>query len=179
MALKETDEGLAMRFFLPCRFKEGDGRERIYTEGPWGPPPGVFNPAELKIVVAENSWFMPEANRTYTIKGEDYIRDPKVIRHLMTHRGALRFDPQDAVDGGFLSYEEVTRMGYPVNPPKKAVEPVPETKAEKADPNFDTMRHEELVEYAGDQNLPVDVRKDKLGVVEDIKKAKEKRKGKR
>jgi hypothetical protein len=116
------------------------------------------------------------------VRGELWIDDSATIRELLKGPANLRFDPQEVVDKGYLPAQEVQAMGYPkvidtharpvevVTPPAIPTfyESAPEN---QASPDLDVMTKEELVDFASDNAIPVQVRNSKHSILETIRKA--------
>jgi hypothetical protein len=105
--------------------------------------------------------------RPLSIRGERYINDPCTARILISKPGRLHFDPQQAVDLGFMTAEEMQAKGYKVEdrPDVKVKKPKEVTKPKT---DLETMTKNELIEYAGNNKINIDVRKNKPEMKEQI-----------
>jgi hypothetical protein len=87
-----------------------------------------------------------------TIRGERWIDDPAVCAYLMSNPGPLRFDPQEAIDKGLLTADQVRDLGF-VNVQDKEVEVKPMTELDEPVPDFNDWTVAELREWANDHGM--------------------------
>lgn len=146
-----------MRFWLPNTYKIANQPFKDFVD-PWHKVPNAQGKMVASGVPGEITFenIMYKGNPLY-IRGEIWIDDVAIARQLITKPIILRFSLQDAVDNGFMSVEEaqkrdpnvVAREGVEVIKSKPIVQP---------EPDLDTMDREELIEYAGEKKLNLDIR---------------------
>jgi hypothetical protein len=154
---------------------------------PGMPPINTSDPAMLKMAAEQGAKISIGEIKIYKlrdkipngmIRSRYETKDPAQVRLLMKV-GSLDFDPQDAVDEGILTAEEVTKMGWKVEAPPEPVEvvSVPDEIPDPP-PDFDTMKKDELIDWANEQEPPIflDRKKRKSDLADDARVAWEERK---
>jgi len=115
----------------------------------------------------------------FRIKGHYHTKDRNEVLILMKVAGPLRCNPQDAIDEGILTFDEVKALGFDNvvdrEPIKEAEPEPPKVEAPKPEikpslPDFYTMKKEALVMWADNQvpQIHLDRRKKKDDLVKDV-----------
>lgn len=109
------------------------------------------------------------------IRGSYETSNPAEVKVLLKV-GSLFFNPQDAVDEGIFTAEEMIAMGWTVKPPAgQEVKPeaikVPAVDLPDPLPDFDTISKSALVDWADAQDPPIhlDRRKRKDDLAEEVR----------
>jgi len=161
-----------MRFWLPSTVNV-PGFPPYRSEDPWE---GVKKTGMASATSKVTFMNCPdEGSAPLVIHGEKWIDNGDIIRHLLfkSKNGLLRFDPQEAVDKGYISFEEMSEKGFKVVKPAEPVEIKPAKKPSKKKSGIDlnTMTKDELVKFAGKKKLVVDVTLNKPELLKEVKAA--------
>lgn len=109
-----------------------------------------------------------------------YATTDRAECEILLKVGTLDFNPQEAVDEGIFTYDEMMKKGFDVRPLPEA--PAVKTEVEEVPeplPDFDTMTIPRIVEWGLNQDPPInlDPRKRKDDIKADLLAELEKRKG--
>lgn len=106
-----------------------------------------------------------------TVRGEVFVENPTVARAIAQRPSCgMRYNPQELVNAGAMTVEEVRAMGYSVEPPKQPVVLVKdEVKMDGGIPDLDTMTKAEILEYASGAGITVSGERSKPFVVNQIR----------
>lgn len=112
----------------------------------------------------------PRSNKPTEIYGEAWFTNAEQVREIIKHSGGqVMFDPDEIVERGMMSAEEMTQLGYHVTASAKHVAP-DQSPLREAMPDFDTMSKSELREWANTKGIFLDERSSKNAMIEKIKK---------
>jgi len=160
-----------VRFWIPCKFLLPGVPPMLSTDPFIGRNGGLRSD---RVLIAERAYpnMYYHGKKGFTIRGEEFIDDPSVVRKLVAKPGTLRFDPQEVVDLGYMSYDDITALGYKVRKPEKPVSLVPDSKERPSlyVPDLDVMTKDEIVDWCGENDVAVDVRLRKPELVERLRK---------
>lgn len=144
--LKDYQDGV--RFWLPCQ-EVYEGIPPKIAEYPWPKETSKGFPRRMRFAhIADPNTDPP---RPIEITGEAYYADPGTVAALAREalgNQFLRFDPQQVIDKGILSVEEMAALGYPgLSPSDKKAAGLP-AETREVIPSFDTMECEEIRTWA-------------------------------
>lgn len=113
----------------------------------------------------------PRNNKPTEIYGEAWFTNAEQVREIIKHaNGQVMFDPDEIVEKGIMTADEMIALGYHVTA-RDAKQAAPDqSHLREATPDFDTMPKSELREWANAKGIFLDERISKQAMIEKIRK---------
>lgn len=159
-----------IRFWIPC-VEHYPGQPETKGEGPYPKTKGHIARVTFANIMD------PATKAPVFVYGEAWFDNAEIIEHLVQHGGGrLKFDPAEIVTKGYMSPEQILRLGYTVpkgtvqgSAHEKAFDPTPPVL-----PDFNLMSKTEMKTWADDNNILVDAKLIKDQMAKKIKNELEK-----